>query len=108
MLKTTNVHKVVQEAVSNSTCLNIDSKVSEIKDEYSRRAVGPAASEVLERGISELNQLSDTLKNIPGQPRNIKHKSRTNKIKLYWDPHHENPEAVDEYAVFKRRGIHRE
>ena len=49
-------------------CLDIQKDISSITDKYHKSAVGPAASEVLERGLSELHQFSDILQNIPGPP----------------------------------------
>ena len=86
LVKNSKVQEKVNYAVSNSETLNIAVEVSAITAEYQRRAVGPAASEILEKGISELNQLSDILKKIPGQPKVIKTKSGRNSVKLYWDP----------------------
>ena len=40
-------------------CLDIQKDISSITDRYHKSAVGPAASEVLERGLFELHQFSD-------------------------------------------------
>ena len=61
----------VQEAIKDSIPLDIQREASGITADYLSLAIGPAASEVLER-VSELNQLSDILKTIPGQPLNVK------------------------------------
>ena len=104
LVKNSKVQEKVNYAVSNSEPLNIARQVSAITAEYQRRAVGPAASKILEKGISELNQLSDILKKIPGQPkfRTGKIKIGRNSVKLYWDPPKQNPEAVEEYVVYKK------
>ena len=66
-------------------------------------AVGPATREVLETGLSGLNQLQDTLKMIPGCPRNVKVVGKAgNRIKLKWNPPVHNKEAVEMYVVWKR------
>ena len=93
----------VQEAIKDSIPLDIQREASGITADYLSLAVGPAASEVLERGLSELNQLSDILKTIPGQPLNVKVIGRGHdRIKLSWDPPAHNPEAVEEYVVYKK------
>ena len=71
--------------------------------DYSTTAVGPAAREVLEKGLSKLNQLRDSLKRIPGSPREVKVIGRgPDRIKLSWEPPEHNPEAVEEYVVSRR------
>ena len=102
LVKNSKVQEKVNYAVSNSEPLDIARQVSAITAEYHSRAVGPAAREVLEKGISELNQLSDILKKIPGQPVVVRTKSGRISVKLYWDPPKRNPEAVEEYVVYKK------
>ena len=97
------VQEKVENAVSKSKCLDIQDDIRHITEEYNRRAVGPSASEVLERGLSELSQLSDILEKIPGSPRNVQVIGvGSDRIKLSWDPPERNPEAVDEYLVCKK------
>ena len=91
-------------AVRDSEPLDIGKEVSEITAEFQTRAVGPAAGEILERGLAELDQLSDILKKIPGQPPVVQIKTGRNSVKLYWDPPEQNPEAVEEYVVYKKIG----
>ena len=102
LFKKYKVQDKVDKAVGNSKPLDIEIELHEIADIYQRRAVGPAAGEVFEKGLYELNQLSDILKKIPGQPQNVKAKCGRNKIRLHWDPPEQNPEAADEYVVYKR------
>ena len=103
LVKKSKVQEKVQDAIKDSLPLDIQEEVSEIAEGYNREAVGPAARQVLERELSELNQLSDILKKIPGQPRNVKVIGRSSdRVKLSWDPPEHNPEAVEEYVVYKR------
>ena len=68
-------------------CLDIQKDISSITDKYHKSAVGPAASEVLERGLSELHQFSDILQNIPGPPKNVQIIGiGSDRIKLRWEP----------------------
>ena len=102
-VKKSKVQNKVQEAIKDSLPLDIQKEVSKITKHYNREAMGPAARQVLERGLSELNQLSDILKNIPGQPQNVKVIGRSSdRVKLSWFPPEHNPEAVEEYVVYKR------
>ena len=105
LLKTYKVQDRVNKAIRDSEPLDIEIEVYKIADMYQRRAVGPAAGEILEKGLSELNQLSDILKKIPGPPRNIRAEYGCSKVKLYWDPPEQNPEAVEEYVVYKRKQV---
>ena len=87
----------VQKAVKKGQILDPHKQVSEITAEYNLRAVGPVASEVLERG------LLDMLKKIPGPPRDVRVICRgSDRVKLSWDPPAHNPEAVEQYVVYKR------
>ena len=97
------VHKKVENAVRKSKCIDIKDDTSHITEEYNRNAVGPAAGEVLEKGLSELSKHSDTLRNIPGSPRNVKVIGMgSDRVKLSWEPPEHNPEAVEEYLVCKK------
>ena len=68
LVEDNKVKDKVTKAVKSSRPLNIQGKIEAITDQYNRRAVGPAASEVLKKGLIELNQLEKTLKMIPGCP----------------------------------------
>ena len=58
---------------------------------------------MLEKGLSELNQLRDTLKMIPGSPQDVRVLGRGfDRIKLSWKAPVINPEAVEVYSVWKR------
>ena len=58
---------------------------------------------MLEKGLSELNQLRDTLKMIPGSPHYVEVLGEgSDRIKLSWEPPKINPEVVEVYAVSKR------
>ena len=103
LVKRSKVQNKVQDAIKNSLPLDIQEEVSEITESYNRLAVGPAARQVLERGLSELNQFSDILKKIPSQPQNVEVIGKSSdRLKLSWDPPKHNPEAVEEYVVYKR------
>ena len=102
LLSKYQVQQKVNVAVSNAEPANIAPEMSEISAEYQQRAVGPAASEILERGLSELNQLSEILKKIPGQPQNLWGNRGHSKVKLHWKPPEKNAEAVEEYVVYMR------
>ena len=91
------------EAIRKSLPIDFQLEASKIAEVYSSQAVGPAASQVLERGLEELSQFATVLKKIPGQPRNVRVVGKgSDRIKLSWDPPLENPEAVEEYVVYKK------
>ena len=103
LVKNMKVKEKVQEAIKDSLSLDIQEEVSEITKSYNRLAVGPAARQVLERELSELNQLSYILKKIPSQPQNVGVIGKSSdRVKLSWVPPKHNPEAVEEYVVYKR------
>ncbi|CAI8053646.1 hypothetical protein GBAR_LOCUS29325, partial [Geodia barretti] len=102
LVKSSKVQEKVETALKDALPLDVAKEVSEITAEYKIRAVGPAASEILETGLSELNQLSDILKKIPGQPQNVEAKVGSDRVKLRWEPPEQNLEAVEEYVVYKR------
>ena len=103
LMRKSLIQKQVEKALKDSEPLSLVSEVNAISAEYNAKAVGPAASEVLERGMSELNQLSDILKKIPGKPQNLKvNKEGRDQVKLSWDPPAHNPEAVEEYVVYRK------
>ena len=103
LVKKSKVQNKVQEAIKDSLPLDIQKEVSKITKSYNIQAVGPAARQVLERGLSELNQLSDILKKIPGRPQNVRAIGwSSDRVKLSWGPPKHNPEAVEEYVVYKR------
>ena len=103
LVKESKVQKKIEKAVKKSVCLDVQNEVRHITEKYNRMAVGPAASEVLERRLSELSQLSDILKKIPGKPRNVRViGTGSDRVKLSWDPPEHNPEAVEEYLVCKK------
>ena len=93
----------VTEAVQSSKPLNIKGEIQAITHQYNEVAVGPAASEVLERGLMELNQLEKTLKMIPGCPQDVEViGTGPDRIKLSWIPPVHNPEAAELYVVSMR------
>ena len=103
LLKQSKVQDKCSEAIQNSKPLKISAEIEAITEDYQKRAVGPAAREVLEKGLSELNQLRDTLKLIPGRPRGVRVLGRgSDRMKLSWKPPKINPQAVEVYVVWKR------
>ena len=103
LLKESKVQQKVQDALSNSRPIDIEVEASEVTEEYYRRAIGPAASQVMEKGMADLSKFSDSLKKIPGQPQNVEVIGMSSdRVKLSWEPPVHNPEAVEEYVVYKR------
>ena len=93
----------MQYTLKNALPLDIQKDGSEITQTYLARAIGPAVSEVLERGLSEMSQLADILKKIPGKPQNVEVVGvGSDRVKLIWAPLAQNPDAVEEYVVYKR------
>ena len=72
LLKQSKVQDKFSEALQASEPLEISAEIESITEDYHKRAVGPAAREVLEKGLSELNQLRDTVKMIPGSPQDVR------------------------------------
>ena len=102
-VKSSGIHKKCQEAFINSQPLDIMAEIQEIDRQYHRQAVGPAAIEVLEKGHRELNQLGDSLKRIPGPPREVRSIGwGPDRVKLSWQPPEKNPEAAESYVVWKQ------
>ncbi|CAI8018743.1 hypothetical protein GBAR_LOCUS11354, partial [Geodia barretti] len=102
LVKDSKVMQKFENAVRKSVSLDVESDIKGIEVKYHTRAIGPAASEVLERGLSELNQLSETLKRIPSAPRNVQVIGKgSDRIKLSWDTPEQNPDAVEEYVAYK-------
>ena len=53
--------------------------------------------------MADLSQCSDLLKKIPGHPQNVEVIGKSSdRVKLSWEPPAHNPEAVEEYMVYKR------
>ena len=100
LLMQSQVQDKCSEAIQTSKPREISAEIEAITEDYHKRAVGPAAREVLEKGLSELNQLRDTLKMIPGSPQDITVVGRGSK--LSWNPPKINPEAVEVYVLWKR------
>ena len=71
LMSNSNIQHEVSEALRNSQPLNIEIKVEEIIAQYKESAVGPAADESLDKGLSEIAQLGSVLKKIPGKPRDV-------------------------------------
>ena len=93
----------VTEAVQSSKPLEIQKEIQAITHHYNTRAVGPAANEVLEKGLMELNQLEKTLMMIPGCPQDVEAIGTAfDRIKLSWNPPAHNPEAAELYVVSMR------
>ena len=97
------IHKKCHEAFINSQPLDINRQIQEIDEQYHKRAVGPAVSEVLEMGHRELNELGNVLNRIPGPPAEVRVIGQgPDQVKLSWQPPKENPQATECYVVWKR------
>ena len=105
LLKYSNIRGKVDQAVQTSKPLSLDDDVEFITHRYQRRAIGPAALQVLTNVLSELNKLKDTVKMIPGSVRDFKILGKgPDKVKLGWKPPEHNPEAVEKYIVLMQVG----
>ena len=103
LLRQSKFQDKCSEAIRTSEPLEIGAEIVAITKDYHKRAVGPAAREVLGKGLSELNQLRDTLKMIPGSPQDVVVVGRgSDRIELSWKAPVINPEAVEVYVVWKR------
>ena len=79
----------------NSHPLDIMAEIREIDEQYHRQAVGLAASEVLEKGRKEVDQLGDSLKRIPGPPGEVRVIGwGPDGVKLRWQPPVKNPDFL--------------
>ena len=57
----------------------------------------------MDKGLSEIQQLTNILKKIPGRPRDVWIIGQsTDRIKLSWMPPEHNADAVEEYVVYKK------
>ena len=102
-MKLSKVQEKCSEAIQTSKPLDIGSETDEIIQNYRRTAVGPASSEVLDKGMVELNQLRDTIKMIPGKVTKVQViGTGPDRVKLRWEPPKHNPEAVETYIVWKQ------
>ena len=102
-VKSSGIHKKCQEAFMNSQPLDIMAEIQNIERQYHRQPVGPATSEVLEKGHRELNQLGDSLRRIPGPPSKVKVIGwGPDRVKLSWQSPEKNPEAAESYVVWKQ------
>ena len=68
LMAESNIQQKVTEALRNSQPLDITAEVDTIVAEYEEKSLGPASSEILDKGLSEIEQLTSTLKKIPGRP----------------------------------------
>ena len=103
LVRESKLETVVSEAILDSQPLDISKEVKTIIQHYNSMAIGPATAEVRERGMTEIEQLRDTLKMIPGKPQNLKEIGiDIDRIKLSWDPPENNPEAVEFYVISRR------
>ena len=103
VVKSSRIQKKCQEAFINSQPLDIMVEIQEIDEQYHKIAVGPAASEVFQKGHRELNQLTNLLKRIPGPPVWVEVIGQgPDRVKLSWQPPEKNPEAAENYEVWKQ------
>ena len=74
-----------------------------LQNNYEEKSLGPARTEILDKGLSDIEQLTSILKKIPGRPRDVWIIGQsTDQIKLSWMPPEHNPDAVEEYVVYKK------
>ena len=66
-----NIQQKVTKALRNSQPLDITAEVDTIVAEYEEKLLGPASSEILDKGLSEIEQLTSILKNIPVRLRDV-------------------------------------
>ena len=66
LMAESNIQQKVTEALRNSQPLDITAEVDKIVAEYEEKSLGPASSEILDKGLSEIEQLTSILKQIPG------------------------------------------
>ena len=71
LMAESNIQQKVTEALRNSQPLDITAEVDTIVAEYEEKLLGPASSEILDKGLSEIEQLTSILKKIPGRPRDV-------------------------------------
>ena len=71
LMAESNIQQKVTEALRNSQPLDITAEVDTIVAEYEEKSFGPASSEILDKGLSEIEQLTSILKKIPGRPRDV-------------------------------------
>ena len=100
LLDKSEIREKVKQAVQYSEPLSVSQDIKILMQCYHTIAVGPAAKEVLEKGVAELEQITGILKKIPGMPQSPRLIGRANdQLKLSWCPPKHNPEAVEEYVV---------
>ena len=105
LTKEKGLKQKVEVAFKDSHPLDIQADIDDIGADYQKGALGPAAQEVLDRGLLKLNKLRDKLRMIPGQPQNVKvARSGSQQIKMSWEPPVENPQSVEQYIVLRRAG----
>ena len=71
LMAKSNIQQKVTEALRNSQPLDITAEVDTIVAEYEEKSLGPASGEILDKGISEIEQFTSILKKIPGRPRDV-------------------------------------
>ena len=103
LMAESNIQQKVTEALRNSQPLDITAEFDTIVAEYEEKSLGPASSEILDKGLSEIEQLTSILKKIPGRSQDVWIIGQsTDRIKLSWMPPEHNPDAVEEYVVYKK------
>ena len=103
LMAESNIQQKVTEALRNSQPLDITAEVDTIVAEYEEKSLGPAGSEILDKGLLEIEQLTSILEKIPGRPRDVWIIGQsTDRIKLSWMLPEHNPDAVEEYVVYKK------
>ena len=105
LVKDSKFNESCNEAIQNSIIFDISGIILSISEAYNKKAIGPAAKDVLEKGHKGLNEMSKILKKVPGVPQEVGIIGiGPDRIKLSWKPPKHNPKAAEKYIVSKRKG----
>ena len=84
-------------------CKEVCDNIQLLREEYSKKSIGPARGDVLSRKEAELEGLEKVLCSIPGPPINLRVVGTAkDAIKLRWDPPEINADAAKKYKVQTR------
>ena len=103
LVKDSKVDEYYNEAIQSSKIFATSGIILSISEAYNKKAIGPAAKDVLEKGHKGLNEMSKILKMVPGVPQELEIIGQgPDRVKLSWKPPKHNPEAAEQYIVSKR------